>query len=380
MKRTVIFICMLCMSIGIFAQATDLVIDNQTPGWLSSKINYGDQMTVRNLKVTGYLNATDIAFIGSLIQERNLDGNLDLSDVDMVEGKNENVLGTLGVTVKDSLRSYRIPKSVIALKSCATNLYIDTLHYDCQCKFIANDCIDATGIGYLIIGDKTDSIPQSAFYNSHSLKKIHFPTSIKYIGHDAFNGSGLIDCNFNELLNLVHLEGSLYNPNASQYTFGNVYTPDTIIVPSLLDTFALGAIKLKEGVHIFIDSNIKDIEGTPSASFAKSNNYIPSFAILHIDNPTPPSLHNNPLGNNSTSHSIKIIVPHGFSDVYRNSDCWRYCNIIEESPFRVRLIDDSIWVVKGTLGGKNRDDIVLGGVFSVGLLKNGKILYLKHEK
>lgn len=80
----------------------------------------------------------------------------------------------------------------------------------------------------------------------------------------------------------------------------------------------------------------------------------------------------------------KDYVPNALSAVRIAIVTWKNVygntNIIEESPFRVRLIDDSIWVVKGTLGGKNRDDIVLGGVFSVGLLKNGKILYLKHEK
>ena len=84
MKRF-ISICMLLGScLTMLAQATSLVVDNQTPGWLSSKINYGDQATVRNLKVTGYINATDLKFIGTLIQNRSLDGRLDLSDANVV--------------------------------------------------------------------------------------------------------------------------------------------------------------------------------------------------------------------------------------------------------------------------------------------------------
>ena len=38
-----------------FSQATSLEIDNPSPGWLSSKIAYGDQLSVKNLKVIGYL-------------------------------------------------------------------------------------------------------------------------------------------------------------------------------------------------------------------------------------------------------------------------------------------------------------------------------------
>ena len=68
MKRILSFYVCFAMCMALFAQATDLTIDNQTPGWLSSKINYGDQQTVKNLKVTGYINNTDIRFIGSLTQ------------------------------------------------------------------------------------------------------------------------------------------------------------------------------------------------------------------------------------------------------------------------------------------------------------------------
>ena len=46
MKRYyLLFLLLLCNSLIISAQPTDLVVDNQNPGWLSSKINYGDQET-----------------------------------------------------------------------------------------------------------------------------------------------------------------------------------------------------------------------------------------------------------------------------------------------------------------------------------------------
>lgn len=73
---------MLCC-LRMMGQTTDLVIDNQTPGWLSSKINYGDQLTVKNLKVTGYINKTDLQFIGTLI-DNNLHGVIDLGEVFVV--------------------------------------------------------------------------------------------------------------------------------------------------------------------------------------------------------------------------------------------------------------------------------------------------------
>jgi hypothetical protein len=55
-----------------YAQRTSMTIDNQTPGWLSSKIEYTDQQTLENLKVTGYINGTDIKFIRELNTNLNL--------------------------------------------------------------------------------------------------------------------------------------------------------------------------------------------------------------------------------------------------------------------------------------------------------------------
>lgn len=79
---------LIATTITTSAQQTSLVIDNQTPGWLSSKINYGDQQTLVNLTVTGYINQTDIDFINQLISKQKLHGRLDLSDVEIVGSGN----------------------------------------------------------------------------------------------------------------------------------------------------------------------------------------------------------------------------------------------------------------------------------------------------
>ena len=84
MKRFILASIMLCFSFACYPQATDIVIDCQTPGWLSSMINYGDQQTVKNLKVTGYINNNDLDFIGSLASLYQLNGILDLGEVSIV--------------------------------------------------------------------------------------------------------------------------------------------------------------------------------------------------------------------------------------------------------------------------------------------------------
>ena len=84
--KTFLLIVAACFGLNAYPQATSLTVDNQTPGWLSSKISYGDQQTVENLKVTGYLNGTDIQFIYDLNTKNSLGGVIDLEDVNIVSG------------------------------------------------------------------------------------------------------------------------------------------------------------------------------------------------------------------------------------------------------------------------------------------------------
>ena len=191
MKKTLLLCLTLSISLWAHAQATDLVIDCQTPGWLSSKINYGDQQTVKNLKVTGYINNADLEFIGSLISSRSLNGELDLSECNIVgmTADKDNKLGGLGLNSKDSIKIYRIPRSVTEASSCTYNLYVDTLYFDCQINYIEQVMLwyEKTDIGHLYIGENVDSIPANAFVRDPgresagactSIKSVHFPSSI----------------------------------------------------------------------------------------------------------------------------------------------------------------------------------------------------------
>lgn len=88
MKKIILLLMLIAATITTSAQQTSLVIDNQTPGWLSSKINYEDQISVKNLSVTGFLNSEDFKFIGTLLNH-NLTGKLNLSNVTIVKDDNE---------------------------------------------------------------------------------------------------------------------------------------------------------------------------------------------------------------------------------------------------------------------------------------------------
>ena len=78
-----LLICM--VSTNLFAQQTTLEVDNQTPGWLSSKINFSDQLSLETLKITGYINTDDISFLEQLSTKRSLQV-LDLEEVHLAPG------------------------------------------------------------------------------------------------------------------------------------------------------------------------------------------------------------------------------------------------------------------------------------------------------
>lgn len=86
MRKLIIVIAFaLCSYASTFAQATSLTVDCQHPGWLSNSIDFQTQQSLESIKISGYINGTDIKFIRELNQKRNLKV-IDLEDVNIVAG------------------------------------------------------------------------------------------------------------------------------------------------------------------------------------------------------------------------------------------------------------------------------------------------------
>lgn len=360
MKKLVLLFMAICISQMTFAQATDLVVDCQTPGWLSSKINYGDQQTVQNLKVTGYINKTDMKFIGTLITSRSLNGEIDLSECNIVgdDPSKDNVLTDFDLDKSGSIRVYRIPQSATKVEKClytvsgsGKTLKVDSLFFDCQVKDVDYNCFGGynyTNIGYLHLAENVDSISEGAFATSNrKVKEVHLSPKTKYIGILAFKYTE--PCNFEELDKLEFL-----GRNAFTYFNGTTldcyYKPDTLIVPhSLKETFYMFAFTYRDGQHIFIGNNISKVSGLSiqyDGKARKSNTL--AKLIFHIDNTIPPSIidynFTNDMNNLSTS---TVYVPKGSKQAYLNSD-WKNATIIELNPVEsVTINEHSIILNKG---------------------------------
>ena len=349
MKR-IISICILCgITIGLFAQATDLVIDNQTPGWLSSKINYGDQQTVKNLKVTGYINDTDLKFIGTLMYERSLNGCLDLSDVRVVKDPNNEYSSDNSIKsdrLKGQLKILIVPESLVG--AGLDNVIVDSLFINWKMGYASWQVLGQNAeFHHLFLGENIDSIPKLAFSNYSSLRSIHFSSKTRYIGDGACNGNKhyyhpLSYINFEDLENLEHLgKVAFWHTN---------YTPDSLYVPRSLTDFDTSVLSYKDGEHIFFSETLQSITYTSSDPFYTSTGSSPIYlfdkkrVILHFKTQQPPSL---PL-----FHSEVILyVPKGAKSAYQAVTSR---TIIEEIVDGIRDINADTNGIEATYDGTGR--------------------------
>jgi uncharacterized protein YjdB len=330
MKKTLLLCLTLSISLWAHAQATDLIVDCQTPGWLSSKINYGDQQTVKNLKVTGYINNADLKFIGSLISSRSLNGELDLSECNIVgvTADKDNVLGGLGAS--GILNVYRIPKSATEVNYCTGSLYVENLYFDCNLSIISVRCLggENTHVDNLYIGNNIEEIEGQNLINSQAgrgftwiegIKSVYLPKKIKRIGDCAFYGSGIENVNFNELEELECLGSHAFR--------NSKISLDTIVVPAKLKEFNASSFSYHGGQHIYIGKNVESIATGADLKFTYG---FGDDLIFHMESATPPSGHRP----NST---CTVYVPKGAKPAYVNAG---WANIIELNPVESVMLNE----------------------------------------
>lgn len=327
MKKLLSFCITLCACLTMSAQRTDLVVDNQTPGWLSSKINYGDQRTVRNLKVTGYINATDLKFIGRLIQNRLLDGVVDLGETDIISedanGKDHNMeTNALGIQRLDSLKCFIFPRSLLTASGCfGEHLFVDSVVFDVRMKYIDERVLYSRQglssvrhkIRILWLGEHVDSIPASAFLDGayeSPIEVIHFPKSMKYIGIAAF-----AECKKMKTINIEAL-ANLHYIGSSAFYNTNVYI-DSYHVPKEMKTFYINGFNYNADAHVYISKNTTEVnyEGRGQSS---------GDVIFHLESETPPSYR---------LYSPKlVIIPKGSMSAYKKEYYWKDLNLKERNP------------------------------------------------
>jgi len=386
------------LSIGLWtsalAQKTSLTIDCQTPGWLSSMINYEDQLTVKALTITGYINIDDCKFIGQLIN--NSLKEIDLTNVTYVNSKilPENIFG---LTKAKRINKVSLPLSMEGGDNCMSYTRVDTLivgSYNCH---IITERLAWTYnqfAKHIIIREGVDSIGDKAFSyggassNTSNLSTITFPSTLKSIGNKAFSYcDSLYKVNFPPSLSYIGQEAFYNCINLYSIEFPDSlkeicvdafcmtsYRPDTIVLPVGLERFNFGAFMYatntgkasdpqyfnnldfykKYNIHkvYYFDKNIKYIrnwwaENTGNQGI-KTTPYLFSGrpSEIHIKSATPPQMDDNGWQTSGSGgpfgplHNIKVYVPKGALELYENNKGYRNAIIIEEAYVEGVYIDE----------------------------------------
>ena len=363
MKRTFLFLVVALCFLSVRAQQTSLLIDNQTPGWLSSKIGYADQKTVQNLEITGYLNYTDLTFIGELISKQNLNGVLNLENVYIVGDTEDNVIDK-AYFGSGSLKHLLLPKSLISANACLTGLSLDTLTAGGEsmqsiCAMYFYDMIYSGGDGIqfnknvknFIIREGVVEIPDRAFYNTSGkyqaeknvcvFSSISLPGTLVQIGEQAFEYNyALIDLKLPEEIEEIK----------DKAFYQIAYKPDTLRLPKYLKKYHTRAFDYTD--VICFDSHIELIDNSywvwsSQYTYQYEKDYIQQAnnIDIYINASTPPEFDYYSL--TSCLAGCRIFVPKGSAESYMNKDlfngynAWSYAKeIIEQNVYVTGVVLD----------------------------------------
>lgn len=151
-----------------------IVVDDNVAGELAYRLPYNALLNVVSLRISGYLNGTDIAYLRGAFNQRLR--HLDLHDVNIVAGgekyiydftTEDNVLGNL-MFYQSKLHTIILPTHI--------NSIGDSAFSECH------------NLSRIIIPHGVKTIGRFAFQFCSSLKSLTIPESVNTIGIRAFNG------------------------------------------------------------------------------------------------------------------------------------------------------------------------------------------------
>ena len=346
-------------SIGVSAQSEAMTVDNQMPGWLSSKIAYTDQVSLKSLKVTGYINGTDLSFVKGMMKNKSL-VHVDLSDANIVSGggvkdnevsygfyfqeKKQGTYLSLPVNAEVINDFYRSGPSG---SDVSGNNVIDTLvlggpSYKSftlyrQHHFLAN---------YLYLREGVDTLDT---YSAISVKKIHLPSTVRYLPHNAFMKREEM---YGETTDEIDINLTDAIEGIARTAFRDLYLKgDTIRLPSGMKVWYTSSFLIrKEGTVIHIPAGLTVIDN--ESDRYGNREQIESDKHIHffMESAVPPEFIRRYSGGMELSGCV-VHVPQGSKSNYEKAECWKYATIIEEIP------------VKGVSIGKPEECVYVGDRF-----------------
>ena len=346
-------------SIGVSAQSEAMTVDNQMPGWLSSKIAYTDQVSLKSLKVTGYINGTDLAFVKGMMKNKSL-VHVDLSDANIVSGGGvkdnevsygfyfqEQKQGTyLSLPVNAERINYFYKSGPSGFDEPGNNV-IDTLvlggpSYKSftlyrQHHFLAN---------YLYLREGVDTLDT---YSALSVKKIHLPSTVRYLPRNAFMKR---EERYGETTDEIDINLTDAIEGIARTAFRDLYLKgDTIRLPSGMKVWYTSSFLIrKEGTVIHIPAGLTVIDNMNDRSGNREQIESDKHIHFFMESAVPPEFIMRYSGGRELSGCV-VHVPQGSKSNYEKAEYWKYATIIEEIP------------VKGVSIGKPEECMYVGDRF-----------------
>ena len=181
-------------------ELVDLTLNVPTAGGLNdnlfnaavAKAQISDKTLIRNLTVTGNINANDVAYLNALPSTLYNMYMLDLSGATLAG----NAI-TERMFYQALYKAVKLPANVtgIASEAFASSRRLQSVSIpDAVTKIEPNTFRDCSALSEVVFGENTKlkSIGEYAFCGLPSLTGIVLPTSLEYIGPHAFENSGLI--------------------------------------------------------------------------------------------------------------------------------------------------------------------------------------------
>lgn len=327
MKQIYIFLVCLLASISMNAQDKVMTVDNQTPGWLSSKMTYAQQVAVENLTVTGYINPTDMEFINGLIDKRNLKV-LNLYNVVTINANNDDYYlwpKFLHYNTSKTIQKVILPKIIkggyyTPITGRGTGYAIDaddidTLGVACS----RNTDLGLASIKHILLLEGTDTIPSYCF--EYGPVVCNFPNSLKVIEDAAFS-----TCKFSEPLRLpkgvtkIGVSREKKSWDACYYGIGGSYSisQDRFDFPDSLIVYYSKYEREDHAYNTFSSDTITVGEKCDSL-FAKLNTKVACFYAK------------NPPKHFDGDYNIETLyVPNGCVDIYKEAYKSDNINVITE--------------------------------------------------
>lgn len=334
-------------SIGVSAQSEAMTVDNQMPGWLSSKIAYTDQVSLKSLKVTGYINGTDLAFVKKLMKNKSL-VHVDLSDANIVSGGGvkdnevsygfyfqEQKQGTyLSLPVNAERINYFYKSGPSGFDEPGNNV-IDTLvlggpSYKSftlyrQHHFLAN---------YLYLREGVDTLDT---YSALSVKKIHLPSTVRYLPRNAFMKR---EESYGETTDEIDINLTDAIEGIARTAFWDLYLKgDTIRLPSGMKVWYTSSFLIrKEGTVIHIPAGLTVIDNKDDRYGNRKQIESDKHIHFFMESAVPPEFIMRYSGGRELSGCV-VHVPQGSKSNYEKAEYWKYATIIEEIPVKGVSID-----------------------------------------